>query len=167
MDHNHNLLCFNIIIKILYHHQMKFLSWDKMILCPFCVHNDISYTEIISLYWIRAQFAAGQGSIATITTADHKWLVETRWVTVEWLSWGNWMPSLLNLNSLWWLDILWPGPVFCLLLGVSSDYAQAITGQVTEVTCPVIGRAQPELTTSKRQKMGPYLAESQSHKIAL
>ena len=49
----------------------------------------------------------------------------------------------------------WPGPVFCLLLGVSSDYAQPITGQVTEVTCPVIGRAQPELTQSKRQKTGP------------
>ena len=48
-----------------------------------------------------------------------------------------------------------PGPVFCLLLGVSSDYAQPITVQVTEVTCPVIGRAQPELTPSKRQKTGP------------
>ena len=48
-----------------------------------------------------------------------------------------------------------PGPVFCLLLGVSSDYAQPITGQVTEVTCPVIGQAQPELTPSKRQKTGP------------
>ena len=44
----------------------------------------------------------------------------------------------------------WPGPVFCLLLRVSSDYAQSITGQVTEVTCPVIGRAQSELTPSKR-----------------
>ena len=41
---------------------------------------------------------------------------------------------------------LTPGPVLCLLLRVSSDYAQPITGQVTEVTCPVIGRAQPELT---------------------
>ena len=49
------------------------------------------------------------------------------------------------------------GPVFCLLLGVSSDYAQQITGQVAEVTCPVIGRAQPELTQSKRQKTGPGL----------
>ena len=47
-----------------------------------------------------------------------------------------------------------PGPVFCLLLGVSSNYAQPITGQVTEVTCPVIGRAQAELTLSKRQKTG-------------
>ena len=50
------------------------------------------------------------------------------------------------------------GTVFCLLLGVSSDYAQPITGQVTEVTCPVIGRAQPELTPSKRQKTSPYFA---------
>ena len=54
------------------------------------------------------------------------------------------------------------GPVFCLLLRVSSDYAQPITGQVTEVTCPVIGRAQPELTPSKRQKTGPglYISEA-------
>ena len=48
-----------------------------------------------------------------------------------------------------------PRPVFCLLLGISSDYAQAITHQVTGVTCPVIGRAQAELTASQRQKMGP------------
>ena len=46
-------------------------------------------------------------------------------------------------------------PVFCLLLGVSSGYAQPITGQVAEVTCPVIGRAQPEISLSKRQKTGP------------
>ena len=46
----------------------------------------------------------------------------------------------------------WLGPVFCLLLGVSSDYAQPITGQVTSVTCPVIGRAHPELTPSQRQR---------------
>ena len=47
------------------------------------------------------------------------------------------------------------GPVFCLLLGVSSDYAEPITDQVTEVTCPVIGRAQPERTPSKGQKTAP------------
>ena len=39
------------------------------------------------------------------------------------------------------LQPVYSGTVFCLLLGVSSDYAQPITGQVTEVTCPVIGRA--------------------------
>ena len=54
-----------------------------------------------------------------------------------------------------WESTGWPGPVFCLLLWVSSDYAQPITGQVTEVTCPVIGRAQHELTPSKGQKTGP------------
>ena len=42
-----------------------------------------------------------------------------------------------------------PRPVFSLLLEVSSDYAQSITGQVTEVTCPVIGQTQPELSLSK------------------
>ena len=45
------------------------------------------------------------------------------------------------------------------LLGVSWDYAQPITGQVTGVTCPVIGRAEPELTPSKRQKVGPDLGQ--------
>ena len=63
------------------------------------------------------------------------------------------------------------GPLFCLLLGVSSDYAHPITGQVTEVTCPVIGRAQPELTPSKRQKTGPdlrcYTTEDQISYIIL
>ena len=53
------------------------------------------------------------------------------------------------------MTITYQGPIFCLLLGVSPDYAQPITGQVSEVTCPVIGQAQPELTPSKRQKMGP------------
>ena len=45
--------------------------------------------------------------------------------------------------------------VFCLLFGVSSDYAQPIASQVTDVVCPVIGRTQPELTLRKRQKTGP------------
>ena len=68
------------------------------------------------------------------------------------------MPSE-GLSSLWHLPVdnllLRTGPVFCLLLGVSSAYAQSITGQVTEVTCPVIGREQPEHTRSKRRKTGP------------
>ena len=45
-------------------------------------------------------------------------------------------------------------PVLCLLLGLSSHYAQPITGQVTEVTSLVIGRAQPELTPSCRHETG-------------
>ena len=50
-----------------------------------------------------------------------------------------------------------PGPVFCPFLWVSSDCAQPITGQVTEVTWTVIGQAQPEFTPSKRQKTGPVV----------
>ena len=57
-----------------------------------------------------------------------------------------------------------PGPVFSLLLEVSSDYAQPITGQVTEVTCPVIGRAQSELTPSKRQRTGRDCLKSQARR---
>ena len=53
------------------------------------------------------------------------------------------------------LPLITSGPTFCLLLGVISDYAQPIRGQVTEVTCPVISRAQLELAPSKRQKTGP------------
>ena len=40
-------------------------------------------------------------------------------------------------------------------LGVSSGFARPITGQVTSVTCPVIGWAESELTQSKIQKTGP------------
>ena len=57
-----------------------------------------------------------------------------------------------STNAISWVA---SGPVFCLLLRVCSVYAQPITGQVTDVTCPVIGRAQPELTLSKRQNTGP------------
>ena len=52
---------------------------------------------------------------------------------VGWYSWYSW--SHFNIK------IVFPGPVFCLLLRVSSGYAQPITGQVTEVTCPVVGQA--------------------------
>ena len=52
-------------------------------------------------------------------------------------------------------NLLRSGPVFCLSLGVSSDYAQPTTVQVAEVTFPVIGRAQPEVTPSWGQKTGP------------
>ena len=55
------------------------------------------------------------------------------------------------------------GPVFCHLLGVSSDDAHPITGQATEVTCPVIGRAQPELTHSKGQKTSPGVSGDAYH----
>ena len=93
-------------------------------------------------------------------------------------TWSAWQPLSFNFVPIWisqisdpflglgtcWgssLSEAYPGPVFCLLLGVSSDFAQPITGQVTEVTCPVIGQAQPELTPSKRQKTGPACIHGQ------
>ena len=87
-------------------------------------------------------------------------------------TWSNWHEIIIFVsysnNKCSWIiinnnnQIPSPGPVFCLLLGVSSDYAQPITGQVTEVTCPVMCWAQSELTLSKRQKTGPELATAPS-----
>ena len=56
------------------------------------------------------------------------------------------------------------GPFFHLLLWVSTDYSLPIIGKVTEVTCPVIGWAQPELTPSKRQKNGQLRLCSANHR---
>ena len=66
-----------------------------------------------------------------------------------------WINISLKFVPFQWIKSLRLWPVFCLLLGVSSDYAQQITGQVTEVTCPEIGWTQPELTLIKREKMSP------------
>ena len=78
------------------------------------------------------------------------------------LNWPEMRNAFLGMASPWGSTIsctyTGAGPIFCLLSGVSSDYAQPITGQVTEVTCPVIGRAQPELILSKRQKTGQNFA---------
>ena len=61
-----------------------------------------------------------------------------------------------------WYKYIEPWLVLCLLHVVSSDYTQPITGQATEVTCPVIDWTQPELTPSKRQRTGPGLAENKN-----
>ena len=45
-----------------------------------------------------------------------------------------------------------------------QDYAPPITIQITEVICPVIGRAQPERTMNKRQRTGPDL-KSWEHEL--
>ena len=99
-------------------------------------HNGIMIWICILDYW---PFVRG---------IHHWWLVDSL----------TWMPLTRASNADLWCFLRWysqPGPICHLLLRVSSDYAQLITGQVTEVTCPVIGRAQPQLTRSKRQKMGP------------
>ena len=69
--------------------------------------------------------------------------------------------GLVSVDFTLIVQVYTAGPVFCLLLWVSSDYAQPISlipeswFLIPEVTCPVIGRAQPELTLSKRLKRGP------------
>ena len=64
------------------------------------------------------------------------------------------IPKLQLYNVKFTGNIFVRGPVSYHLLAVSSDYAQPITGRVTEAICPVIGRAQPGITLSKRQKTG-------------
>ena len=44
------------------------------------------------------------------------------------------------------------GSIFCLLLGVNLDYAQPITGQVTEVTYPVIAKHSLSLLRARDRK---------------
>ena len=97
---------------------------------------------------------------------NYKWFIKMfaqHWDMI-WYMICYWRPfsACIHQNVMWSSDPIWSGPVFCLLLRVSADYAQPITGQVTEVTCPVIGRAQPELTPSKRQKTGP---DFQDHSV--
>ena len=73
---------------------------------------------------------------------------------VQWspiIVWFNTNCPKCNMEKAWDRS----GPVFYLLLGVSSGCAQPITGQVTSVTWPVIGWAYSELTLSQRQKMSP------------
>ena len=88
------------------------------------------------------------------------------WISTYW--YGR-LTSIRTIEAyyLWWMELemkaaffLWwtvlispgmcPGHIFCLLLGVSSDYAQPITGQVTEVTCPVIGLSLLQARDRKR-----------------
>ena len=72
------------------------------------------------------------------------------WIIFEFVcSLNNWaMSPILLVES---------RHVFCLLLGVSSDYAQLITGQVTESTRSVIGRPQPKLTRARYIKRAQAL----------
>ena len=70
--------------------------------------------------------------------------------------WNLWVPNAqIHCSDL--TETRAPGPVFCLLLGVSSGTAGPITGKITSVTWPVNGQAEPELTQSKRQKQ-PWTA---------
>ena len=80
------------------------------------------------------------------------------------MTWSNMAAEKVRVSTcqeslrIWWQQCRCsPGSVFCLLPGVTSGCARPITGQVTSVTWPVIGWAQPELTPSKKQKTAPDL----------
>ena len=124
--------------------------WQFYIEPPLEELNDIiSHVALAANYHLDAiysnQVTATQYRVSTVSQSSNKLYNLTMWhgITARQRLLGDISHSE------------WSWPVFCLLLGVSSDYAQPITGQVTEVTCPVIGQAQPELTPSRRQKTGP------------
>ena len=50
------------------------------------------------------------------------------------------------------------GPIFCLLLRVSSGYARPIAGQVTSVTWPVIGWAYSQQEAEKTRPCCVYIS---------
>ena len=54
-------------------------------------------------------------------------------------------------------SLVTPGPLVCLLHGVSSGCARPITRQITSVTWPLICRAYSEIAPSERQKSNPVL----------
>ena len=122
-----------------------------------CARPSAGTLLIIKLYifspkflWLLAKRVNFSGSLFAING-----FINFGWANERFCIYSSFQVLLSVASSCHCLWCSRPGPVFCLQLGVSSDYAQPITGQVTEVTCPVIGRAQPELTTSKRQKTGP------------
>ena len=105
------------------------------------------------MFWIKRQNIK-----TTHVPIIYEWLNEnsTQTCNTKTINGNNW-EVIIELSVLQHWEAIGniSGPVFCLLLRVSSNYAQPITGQVTEVNCPVIGRTQPEPTRSKRQKTGP------------
>ena len=67
----------------------------------------------------------------------------------------NWCTPAVETSAATWLTQL--RARFLSLARSELTCARPITGQVTSVTCPVIGWLQSEHTLSKRQKMGPDL----------
>ena len=146
------------------------MSWLKLIKC--CVQNSLHYINQLILLNITSCFVICQAIHDTILNkADDLlliFLILQHGLNISWSFFPKVckMPSLATMGCHFCVKSdpynyicfgVLSGPVFCLLLGVSSNYAQPITGQVTEVTCPVIGWAQPELTLTKRQKTGPVV----------
>ena len=59
--------------------------------------------------------------------------------------------------------IFWARVRFLSLVQISSDYGQSITGQVTEVTCPVIGWAQSQPLLRARDRKHAQVLEGRHY----
>ena len=141
----------------------------------YCLRGNHTNLYVCHMIWLRVLLSQWSNNTLTPGPNGGHFVIDTfkcifvheRWyfdsnVTkiCAWCPADNKSALVKSMNTFYlnqWFQCQWridasSGPVFCLLPRVSSDYAHPITGQVTEVTCPVIGRAQPELTPSNRQK---------------
>ena len=92
---------------------------------------------------IKEWRVVGQGSLPNSFGVEFMLCIRTHFYGGTLVSHILVSTHLLHLYFLFCCRIViqWSGPVFCLLLGVSSGCAQPVTGQVTSVTWPVIGWA--------------------------
>ena len=149
--------------------------WSSGLFTPFYGFHD----TVLNCLWACAcvHFTLGKGSYSDLQSRDTgiffcnfiSWYIEMDNKTESHGLFGAFLSNksaevhwTVFLTDQWTISQHWLlgaeqalGPIFSLLLGVSSDYAQPITGQVTEVTCPVIGRAQPKLTLELETENGP------------
>ena len=138
-----------------HHSDCKCMHWDKY--CAPVSQFRLWYRSYIleiplykllwhSQYIIFAGRGYGRQVLEEKTPFGYRWVPEMAAILQETFHTSFWRScddAGKKSGCVDWLSLFTSGPVFCLLLGVSSDYTQPITGQVTEVTCPMIGRAQP------------------------
>ena len=107
------------------------LSWlGAWLWCLYCITNgDITVLHL---------------SIGTETDFDNNWVDMNQhrsawWLQIHWckpsttISLTSTHGTMLHSIYMWYNQLTHPGPVFCLLLRVSSDCAWQTTGQVTVI----------------------------------
>ena len=122
------------------------LAWISLWLIYTLCYNAIVMMAMVTAYW-------------PWTLSEHLYIASRMWGkattinerTIRLILVSVIMEFIMHVSSQTTEGFIPSGPFICLSLRVSSVYAQPIIGQVTEVTCPVNGQAQPELTLSKRQ----------------
>ena len=89
--------------------------------------HDPEYRRCACFHWVTIVATVLVSNAEADLFSNHRVLPESRGVSIRYV-------TIIQ-------EPIKPGPVFCLLLGVSSGCARPITGQVTLVTWPVIGWA--------------------------